>query len=88
MRPAESARNGDPDAFAALLAQRRPLVMGILNVTPDSFSDGGRFYDAEAAIGRAAAIATDGADLLDIGAESTRPYGAPNRSPLRRNWRG
>ncbi|HTQ83945.1 MAG TPA: dihydropteroate synthase [Pseudolabrys sp.] len=49
--------------------------MGILNVTPDSFSDRGRFYDTEAALGRAAVIATEGADLLDIGAESTRPYG-------------
>jgi len=49
--------------------------MGILNVTPDSFSDGGRFFDADAAIGRAAAMASDGADILDIGGESTRPYG-------------
>jgi dihydropteroate synthase len=64
-----------PDALSALLALGRPLVMGILNVTPDSFSDGGRFLDADAAIGRAAAMASDGADILDIGAESTRPYG-------------
>jgi dihydropteroate synthase len=64
-----------PEALSALLALGRPLVTGILNVTPDSFSDGGRFYDADAAIGRAAAMASDGADILDIGAESTRPYG-------------
>ena len=57
-----------------LLAGRRPLVMGILNVTPDSFSDGGRFTDPEAAIGQARRMQGEGADLLDIGAESTRPY--------------
>jgi len=69
------ARAASPDALSALLALKRPLVMGILNVTPDSFSDGGRFLDADAALGRAAAMASDGADLIDIGAESTRPYG-------------
>jgi dihydropteroate synthase len=77
IKPVESDAKGALDALAALLAQGRPLVMGILNVTPDSFSDGGQFYDADAAIGRAAAMASDGADLIDIGAESTRPYGAP-----------
>jgi dihydropteroate synthase len=81
MKPAESAAKADPGALSALLAQGRPLVMGILNVTPDSFSDGGQFYDADAAIGRAAAMASDGADLIDIGAESTRPYGAPEAVP-------
>jgi dihydropteroate synthase len=49
--------------------------MGILNVTPDSFSDGGRFIDPAKAIAHAAAMAAQGADILDIGAESTRPYG-------------
>jgi dihydropteroate synthase len=58
-----------------LLSLGRPLVMGILNVTPDSFSDGGRFVDAGAAIAHAARMAADGADMLDIGGESTRPYG-------------
>ncbi|HEX3602327.1 MAG TPA: dihydropteroate synthase [Lacipirellulaceae bacterium] len=53
---------------------RRPLVMGIVNVTPDSFSDGGRFVDADAAIDHALRLAAEGADLLDIGGESTRPY--------------
>jgi dihydropteroate synthase len=63
------------DALSALLALGRPLVMGILNVTPDSFSDGGRFIDPAKAIAHAAAMAAQGADILDIGAESTRPYG-------------
>jgi dihydropteroate synthase len=58
-----------------LLAQRRPLVMGVLNVTPDSFSDGGQFFNAEQAIARARRMVADGADIIDIGAESTRPYG-------------
>jgi dihydropteroate synthase len=61
--------------FGELLALGRPLVMGILNVTPDSFSDGGRFIGSDAAIGHAAAMANAGADIIDIGAESTRPYG-------------
>lgn len=51
----------------------RPLVMGILNVTPDSFSDGGRFLDHAAAIGHGMALIAEGADLVDIGGESTRP---------------
>jgi dihydropteroate synthase len=63
------------DALSALLALGRPLVMGILNVTPDSFSDGGRFIDPAKAIAHAGAMAAQGADILDIGAESTRPYG-------------
>ena len=49
--------------------------MGVLNVTPDSFSDGGHFFDPQNAIAQARRMAADGADLLDIGAESTRPYG-------------
>jgi len=49
--------------------------MGVLNVTPDSFSDGGQFYDPERAIDHARALVAEGADILDIGAESTRPYG-------------
>jgi len=64
-----------PDALASLLKLGRPLVMGILNVTPDSFSDGGRFINPAAAIAHAAEMAQQGADILDIGAESTRPYG-------------
>ena len=58
-----------------LLAKRRPLVMGVLNVTPDSFSDGGRFLEPPAAIAQARRLVAEGADIIDIGAESTRPYG-------------
>src|SRR5688572_32198320 len=56
---------------------RRPLVMGIVNVTPDSFSDGGHFLDMDAAVAHALQLAADGADILDIGGESTRPYSVP-----------
>ena len=52
---------------------RRPLIMGILNVTPDSFSDGGRFATREAALAQAACLISEGADIIDIGGESTRP---------------
>ena len=55
----------------------RPLVMGILNVTPDSFSDGGKYDDAQRAIDRAFAMEAQGADLIDLGGESTRPYSEP-----------
>ena len=51
--------------------------MGIVNVTPDSFSDGGNFFDAEAAVAHALQLVADGADILDIGGESTRPYAEP-----------
>ena len=64
-----------PQALATLLARGRPLVMGILNVTPDSFSDGGEFVDPGKAIAHARVMAEQGADILDVGAESTRPYG-------------
>ena len=51
------------------------MIMGVLNVTPDSFSDGGRFVDPDRAIAQAQRMIADGADIIDIGAESTRPYG-------------
>jgi dihydropteroate synthase len=54
----------------------RPRVMGILNVTPDSFSDGGRFFDRERALDHARRMLADGADLIDVGGESTRPGAA------------
>jgi dihydropteroate synthase len=63
------------DTVVRLLALRRPLVVGILNVTPDSFSDGGAFFAPAAAIAHAQQMAADGADIIDIGAESSRPYG-------------
>ena len=55
------------------LALDRPLVMGILNVTPDSFSDGGEFVSADAAVTHAEQMIADGADIIDVGGESTRP---------------
>ena len=55
----------------------RPLVMGILNITPDSFSDGGRFMHVDDALRRAESMLSEGADILDIGAESTRPGAIP-----------
>jgi dihydropteroate synthase len=61
---------------AGVLDLARPLVMGIVNVTPDSFSDGGRFLDPAAALAQARRLVDEGADLLDIGAESTRPGAA------------
>jgi dihydropteroate synthase len=73
-KPGTAAKPAGND-LATLLARGRPLVMGILNVTPDSFSDGGRFVDPAKAIAHACAMAEQGADILDIGAESTRPYG-------------
>jgi dihydropteroate synthase len=57
--------------------RRRPLVMGILNVTPDSFSDGGQFDNHGAAVEQALRLAGEGADILDVGGESTRPYADP-----------
>jgi dihydropteroate synthase len=56
-----------------LLAARHPVVMGVLTVTPDSFSDGGRYADVDAAVAHARQMLTDGADLVDVGGESTRP---------------
>ena len=59
------------------LSLDRPHVMGILNVTPDSFSDGGRFKQIDLALGHARDMVADGATLIDIGGESTRPGHAP-----------
>jgi dihydropteroate synthase len=60
-----------------LLLGERTLIMGVLNVTPDSFSDGGAFLDSQAAVARALELQREGADILDIGGESTRPSAAP-----------
>jgi dihydropteroate synthase len=57
--------------------RRRPLVMGILNVTPDSFSDGGKFYEPEAAVDHGRKIFESGASIIDVGGESTRPGSLP-----------
>ena len=87
--PAEAARDITPATIrpspemARPLARRplvlgaRPLVMGIVNVTPDSFSDGGDFLDAERAIAHGLQLVAEGADILDVGGESTRPGHAP-----------
>ncbi len=63
------------DTLAKLVALGRPVVMGILNVTPDSFSDGGAFFARDAAVVHAGQMIEEGADIVDVGAESTRPYG-------------
>lgn len=65
-----------PAAWAGLTLER-PAVMGVLNLTPDSFSDGGRYPDTKAAIAAGLAMADAGADIIDIGGESTRPGAAP-----------
>jgi dihydropteroate synthase len=64
-----------PETLARLLSLGRPLIMGVLNVTPDSFSDGGQFFEPASALTQARRMVAEGADILDIGAESTRPYG-------------
>jgi dihydropteroate synthase len=69
------AAEAQAHVLARLMGLGRPLVMGILNVTPDSFSDGGKFNAPDAAIAHAQRMTAEGADILDIGAESTRPYG-------------
>jgi dihydropteroate synthase len=80
------AFSASPDAgegvLARLLAKKRPAIMGVLNVTPDSFSDGGRYLDPPVAIEHAKRLVAEGADILDIGAESTRPYGGAVRVAL------
>lgn len=64
------------ERFFSLLGTR-PVIMGIVNVTPDSFSDGGRFATRDAALAQARKLAADGADIVDVGAESTRPGHTP-----------
>ena len=71
---AEAAKAGRLD-LPALLARPYPAVMGVLNITPDSFSDGGAFIAPESALTQARRLVAEGADIIDIGAESTRPYG-------------
>ncbi|HXW56907.1 MAG TPA: dihydropteroate synthase [Candidatus Cybelea sp.] len=70
----------------SLLLGKRTLLMGVLNVTPDSFSDGGLHFDTEAAVERAFEIERQGADIIDIGAESTRP-GSEGISAQEELWR-
>src|SRR6185437_6112864 len=74
-RPEAARLAAPPPPWAGLPC--RPSVMGIINVTPDSFSDGGRHFDAGRAAARAAEMVAAGAAMLDVGAESTRPGAAP-----------
>ncbi|HEY0568428.1 MAG TPA: dihydropteroate synthase [Xanthobacteraceae bacterium] len=71
-RPARA----DHPELQGLLSRPYPAVMGVLNVTPDSFSDGGQFLAPERALAQARRLVAEGADIIDIGAESTRPYGS------------
>jgi dihydropteroate synthase len=75
-RPVQAATPADHPVLRALLSRPYPAVMGVLNVTPDSFSDGGRFDAPERALAQARRMIAEGADIIDIGAESTRPYGS------------
>jgi len=83
-RPVDASARDENGAnlLARLLALGRPAVMGVLNVTPDSFSDGGRFLDPSIAIEQSQRMVAAGADVLDIGAESTRPYGGAVPVPI------
>jgi Dihydropteroate synthase (EC 2.5.1.15) len=73
-------------SFDAMLMSVEPLVMGILNVTPDSFSDGGKFFDHDKAIARGLEMIEEGVDIVDIGGESSRPGATrvPEEEELRR----
>jgi dihydropteroate synthase len=73
---APAAASADHRTWPERLSRPYPLVMGVLNITPDSFSDGGRFVAPESALAQARRMAAEGADIIDIGAESTRPYGS------------
>jgi dihydropteroate synthase len=75
-RPVTATAPAGHPVLRALLSRPRPAVMGVLNVTPDSFSDGGQFIVPERAMAHARRMMAEGADIIDIGAESTRPYGA------------
>jgi dihydropteroate synthase len=73
---APAAAPADHRTWPERLSRPYPLVMGVLNITPDSFSDGGRFVAPESALAQARRMAAEGTDIIDIGAESTRPYGS------------
>jgi dihydropteroate synthase len=76
--PDSLAQTGNRHQLLSLLENTaRPLIMGIINVTPDSFADGGRFFGHDQAVRQALDLAEAGADILDIGGESTRPYAEP-----------
>ncbi len=73
---APAAPSADHRTWPEWLSRPYPLVMGVLNITPDSFSDGGRFLAPESALAQASRMVAESADIIDIGAESTRPYGS------------
>lgn len=73
----EALRPGSPIQSVVMQARLGPLVMGVVNATPDSFSDGGRYLDPEAAIAHGVALLRAGADLLDVGGEATNPRAVP-----------
>ena len=75
-RTAPAAASAGHPVLPALLSRPYPAVMGVLNITPDSFSDGGQFIAPERALAQARRMIGEGADIIDVGAESTRPYGA------------
>ena len=75
-RPATVAGPTGHFDLPALMSRPYPAVMGVLNVTPNSFSDGGQFAAADHALAQARRMIAEGADIIDIGAESTRPYGS------------
>jgi dihydropteroate synthase len=75
-RPTATTGPAGQSLLPALLSRPYPAVMGVLNVTPDSFSDGGQFAAPERALAQARRMIAEGADIIDIGAESTRPYGS------------
>ncbi|WP_426535497.1 dihydropteroate synthase [Bradyrhizobium sp. McL0615] len=75
-RPPAATGPAGHAVLPALTSRPYPAVMGVLNVTPDSFSDGGQFAAPERALAQARRMVAEGADIIDIGAESTRPYGS------------
>jgi dihydropteroate synthase len=75
-RPTAATGPAGHPVLSALRSRPYPAVMGVLNVTPDSFSDGGQFAAPERALAQARRMIAEGADIIDIGAESTRPYGS------------
>ena len=80
LHPRTTADPTESHPLDRLLALRRPIVMGILNLTPDSFADGGRFVDPATAVAHAERMIAEGAAIVDVGAASTRPY--PGMRPV------
>ena len=86
-RPVPAATPAGHPVLSALVSRPYPAVMGVLNVTPDSFSDGGQFIAPERALAQAERMIAEGADIIDIGAESTRPYGSKPVAAEEELWR-